>query len=111
MPVRLDEAVGGYSAAADRAAAAARSHSTAAHHGTLEREIAARAKQHDEAAAVVAAEAKAAAAAPHLDLFSPWRFPGQPTRPRAVHIGPTTIEIEWELLDGGGIVSGHQVRT
>ena len=110
MPVRFDEAGGGYSAAADRATAAVRSHSTAAHHGALESEIAARAKRLDEAAAVAAAEAEAAAAAPLLDMFSPWRFPGQPTRPRAVHIGPTTVEIEWELLDGGGAVSGHQVR-
>ena len=110
MPVRFDEAGGGYSAAADRAAAAARSHSTAAHHGALQSEIAARTKRQEEAAAVAAAEAEAAAASPLMDMFSPWRFPSQPTRPRAVHIGPTTIELEWELLDGGGAVSGHQVR-
>ena len=110
MPVRFDGAVGGYSAAADRAAAAARSHSTAAHHGALESEIAARTKRQEEAAAAAAAESEAAAATSLLDMFPPWRLPGQPTRPRAVHIGPTTVELEWELLDGGGAVSGHQVR-
>ena len=110
MPVRFDAAGGGYSAAADRAAAAARSHSTAAHHGALESEIAARTKRQEEAAAAAAAESEAAAATSLLDMFPPWRLPGQPTRPRAVHIGPTTIELEWELLDGGGAVSGHQVR-
>ena len=110
MPVRFDGAVGGYSAAADRAAAAARTHSTAAHHGALESEIATRTKRQEEAAAAAAAEAEAAAEASLLDMFPPWRLPGQPTRPRAVHIGPTAVELEWELLDGGGAVSGHQVR-
>lgn len=84
------------------------SHSSTVHHAVLQGEIAARAKQEGDTAAAVAAVT--APVEPLLDLFSPWLLPGQPTRPHVVHVGPTTVEVEWELLDGGGVVSGHQIR-
>ena len=64
----------------------------------------------DDGPSVLVERLNTAFRVPAKSEASPWQLPGQPTRPRAVHISETSVEIEWNVLDGGGEVNGHRVR-